>query len=135
MKKMLMIAAALTMGSAGLAQSNMGTADQSWNTASGGYPACSRTVTDSCIQLYERGVRSSANLALNRNRGMSAGGVGGPYEAVTAHSGTMTTTHGTYAGTGGPIDQRTGYPPCTRRGPGQDSCIQLYERGVTGAGN
>lgn len=34
---------------------------------------------------------------------------------------------------GGPIDSRTDYPACTSRM--QDSCIQLYERGVTGAGN
>jgi hypothetical protein len=30
------------------------------------YPACSRTVTDNCIQLYERGVRRRENLAANR---------------------------------------------------------------------
>jgi hypothetical protein len=30
-----------------------------------GYPPCSRTVTDRCIQLHERGVRSPANLARN----------------------------------------------------------------------
>jgi hypothetical protein len=30
------------------------------------YPACSRTVTDHCIQLYERGVRTRQNLAANR---------------------------------------------------------------------
>jgi hypothetical protein len=27
--------------------------------AAGDYPACSRTVTDSCVQTYERGVRRS----------------------------------------------------------------------------
>jgi hypothetical protein len=31
-----------------------------------GYPPCSATVTDRCIQLYERGVRAPANLARNR---------------------------------------------------------------------
>jgi hypothetical protein len=40
-------------------------------------------------------------------------GVGGPLEEVT-------TTRAT-----------TNYPPC-RPGPGDDRCIQLYERGVTG---
>jgi hypothetical protein len=30
-----------------------------------GYPPCSRTVIDRCIQLYERGVATAANLALN----------------------------------------------------------------------
>jgi hypothetical protein len=34
-----------------------------------GYPPCSRTVRDRCIQLYERGVRTSENLAANRRLG------------------------------------------------------------------
>jgi len=38
-----------------------------------------------------------------------------------------------YQGMGGPIAE-TGYPPCAP-GPGDDRCIQLYEPGVTGAGN
>jgi len=33
--------------------------------ARGGYPPCSRTVRDRCIQLYERGVRAPENLAEN----------------------------------------------------------------------
>lgn len=37
--------------------------------ASQGYPACSRTVTDRCIQLYERGVASRRNLAANARLG------------------------------------------------------------------
>lgn len=40
----------------------------------------------------------------------------------------------TYEGVGGPIEERTGYPPCTPN-PVDDNCIQLYERGVTGLGN
>ncbi|HMG46406.1 MAG TPA: hypothetical protein VK614_02970 [Allosphingosinicella sp.] len=31
--------------------------------ARNGYPPCSRTVTDHCIQLYERGVRAPAHRA------------------------------------------------------------------------
>jgi len=31
----------------------------------------------------------------------------------------------------GPREMRRHYPPC-RPGPGDDRCIQLYERGVTG---
>jgi hypothetical protein len=42
--------------------------------ARSGYPPCSRTVTDRCIQLYERGVRTAANLAQN------ATSLGGPEE-------------------------------------------------------
>jgi len=38
-----------------------------------------------------------------------------------------------YTGMGGPLEEvsTTAYPPC-RPGPGDDRCIQLYERGVTG---
>ena len=44
-------------------------------------------------------------------------------------------TAGTAPGAiGGPVEQRTGYPPC-RPGEGDDRCIQLYERGVTGRDN
>jgi hypothetical protein len=42
--------------------------------------------------------------------------------------------HSEFAGVGGPIEAQSGYPPCSP-GPGDDRCIQLYERGVTGAGN
>lgn len=34
-------------------------------------------------------------------------------------------------GVGGPVEARTDYPPCSP-GRGDDNCIQLYERGVTG---
>jgi len=36
-------------------------------------------------------------------------------------------------GMGGPVEARTGYPACSATVT--DSCIQLYERGVTGQGN
>lgn len=39
-----------------------------------------------------------------------------------------------HQGMGGPIESQSGYPPCDP-GPGDDRCIQLYEPGVTGAGN
>ena len=50
----------------------------------GAYPPCSRTVTDRCIQLYERGVATRTNLAMNERLGMNTPGVGmgGPYEPV-----------------------------------------------------
>ncbi len=53
----------------------------------GGYPPCSATVTDRCIQLYERGVASPTNLALNEQLGPNRAGVGlaamgGTYEPV-----------------------------------------------------
>lgn len=34
-----------------------------------GYPPCSRHVTDRCIQLYERGVATPRNLAMNERLG------------------------------------------------------------------
>lgn len=42
--------------------------------------------------------------------------------------------HSEFAGVGGPIESQSGYPPCSP-GAGDDRCIQLYEPGVTGAGN
>ncbi len=90
----------------------------------GGYPACSRTVKDRCIQLYERGVATRANLALNERLGMHDGlaAMGGPYEAPNAGR------HG--SGYGHSSASRDDYPPCSREI--QDRCIQLYERGVRG---
>jgi hypothetical protein len=41
--------------------------------ARSGYPPCSRDVTDNCIQLYERGVRTPANLAENAKPDDGAG--------------------------------------------------------------
>jgi hypothetical protein len=146
MKKTLMFTASLMLGSAGVAQSTVNNAGEA--SANAGYPACSRTVTDSCIQLYERGVRTSANLAMNRNM-TPATGMGGPYEPVTTTHSSATMDDGTanvgimsdttakpatHSGVGGPAEARTGYPACDP-GPGDDSCIQLYERGVTGAKN
>lgn len=75
----------------------------------------------------------------------TATGMGGPEEpvlamngdgAVDAVLGETATDEGaaaTYAGVGGPLEEvdATSYPPC-RPGPGDDRCIQLYERGVTG---
>lgn len=75
-------------------------------------------------------------------------GVGGPEEpvdttlamngdgAVDSALGESAADEGaaaTYTGMGGPLEEvaATSYPPC-RPGPGDDRCIQLYERGVTG---
>ena len=71
----------------------------------GDYPPCSETIMDRCIQLYEPGVASPANLALNDQLGdgtqMAAveypeatevaysdydnAAVGGPYEPVEGY--------------------------------------------------
>ena len=56
--------------------------------ARGGYPPCSATVTDRCIQLYERGVRSRRNLARNerlpRDTNLAAAPAAGAYPPCTA---------------------------------------------------
>ena len=84
MKKLALFTAAagLTLvGAAPPAHWSRGGADgDEW--AGRGYPPCSRTVTDRCIQLYERGVRTRANLALNERLGMNdrVAAMGGPYE-------------------------------------------------------
>lgn len=43
--------------------------------------------------------------------------------------------HSEFTGVGGPVEAQSGYPPCSNAGPGEDRCIQLYEAGVSGAGN
>jgi len=127
------------------------------------YPACTATVTDNCIQLYERGVRASLASAptgkLEEESSTTA--VGGPYEPVAdgnevamdgdgdidvaagettdgeimvASADNGLATHSDDQGVGGPVEAQSGYPPCSP-GPGDDRCIQLYEAGVTGAGN
>ncbi len=86
----------------------------------GGYPPCSRTVTDRCIQLYERGVSTAANLALNERLGPGRIGtaIGGPYEPAPVPE----------AGRWRAASRGGDYPPCSATVT--DRCIQLYERGV-----
>jgi hypothetical protein len=125
------------------------------------YPACTATVTDNCIQTYERGV--DASLASSGSNGSDSTAMGGPWQPVYSESelamngdgsvdvgkgetsdlGIETATlepdpavvsHSDYQGVGGPVEAQSGYPPCSP-GPGDDRCIQLYEPGVTGAGN
>ena len=135
------------------------------------YPACTATVTDNCIQLYERGVRASlagtgkveSDVATTEKvESDSTAAVGGPYEPVDSGSSDLAmngdgdidvaagettdgeimvasadsglATHSDDQGVGGPVEAQSGYPPCSP-GPGDDRCIQLYEAGVTGAGN
>ena len=79
-----------------------------------GYPPCSRTVTDRCIQLHERGVRTAANLAKNRRLG--------------PEQGVATATAAPAPRAAAPVRlARNDYRRCshgTRRG-----CYQRYERG------
>lgn len=119
-KTMITLAAGFAISGAAFAQTG-GTIEGWTNSAADGYPPCSSTVTDSCVQLYESGIDGNAALAM-----------GGPYEPITEHSESMM-SDGLVA-MGGPIEERTDYPACDP-GPGDDRCIQLYEPGVTGAGN
>lgn len=127
MKVSLLFLVGVALGTASFAQTNM--QNDTRDAAAGDYPACSSSVTDRCIQTYERSAGRSAVLA-----------VGGPYEPVSGHAGAMSQQYAAadqqndLTGMGGPLDERTGYPSCDP-GPGDDSCIQLYEHGVTGTGN
>ncbi len=71
--------------------------------AAGDYPPCSRTVTDRCIQLHERGVKAPAKVAGSRAAATVARG--GPYEAAPVAT----------AG--------SDYPPCSATV--RDRCNQL----------
>jgi hypothetical protein len=129
------------------------------------YPPCDPGPGDDrCIQLYEPGVRAQLASWNQSSGGLADGSVtdamGGPYEpldgstndselamngdgvvdtsygetADDGSAGVELAHHSEFAGVGGPIEAQSGYPPCSP-GPGDDSCIQLYEPGVTGAGN
>ncbi|QPQ55778.1 hypothetical protein IC614_04090 [Allosphingosinicella flava] len=145
-KMMMFAAVAMSMGSAASAQMMWNNGSWSPTPVTSAYPACSGAESDDrCIQLYERGVRTSANLAMNRD-------MNGTATAAMDDSMTMPADgSGTYTGQGGPYEpvdasgyaamsgmatptSRSGYPPCPRS-DAADSCIQLYERGVTGNGN
>jgi hypothetical protein len=65
----------------------------------GGYPPCSRTVTDRCIQLYERAVRAAMPRRAAARPGSPA--------------------------VGGPIERREYYPQCTRLIT--DECVELFD--------
>lgn len=71
MKKLILFAAV-----AGLGLISASPPDRDYpgpREARSGYPPCSRAVTDNCIQLYERGVRTPANLAENAKPDEEAG--------------------------------------------------------------
>jgi hypothetical protein len=62
---------------------------------------------------------------------MSHGGTAGstPDDGAAASGKTPDSGTANPGAIGGPVETRTSYPPC-RPGRGDDSCIQLYERGV-----
>lgn len=73
--------------------------------AEAGYPPCSRTVTDSCIQLHERAMRRRQNLAGKERRG----------DRHLQHMRPVETA------------ARSHYPPCSRTL--RDRCNQLHGQG------
>lgn len=121
--------------------------DLTTRPAAHNYPPCEPGPgDDNCLQLYEPGVRAQL-AAWNAPTGgllahSATTAMGGPYEPVIDHEAELASAdtvtdgavaHHAYEGMGGP-EAESGYPPCSP-GPGDDRCIQLYERGVTGAGN
>ena len=121
-------------------------------TSKGGYPPCDGSESaDSCIQLYERGVKSETNLAMNNSlpggdQTMTASAETATPTGQLSADATMSTTATTSpaepaTGVGGPYEpveagtnSKKDYPPCSGA-ESDDSCIQMYERGVTGADN
>lgn len=151
MKRAIIYTAGLMLAGAAFAQSYYD--DQAAVGAEGGYPPCSATITDRCIQLYERGVATPENLALNEQLGQGDTQMAAVDETVpddTAYAETDYAEPAAYseyddsAAVGGPYEEawspeyaqgnwpaRTSgdYPPCAPN-PADDRCIQLYERGV-----
>lgn len=142
---MMFAAAALAMGGAASAQTVWNNGGWNPQPAAAEYPACSGAESDDrCIQLYERGVGTEANLALNQP-------MAGDTMLADGEAGMIMPADGSYTGQGGPYEPvdpadlaamgsiadhaaRSNYPPCPRS-DAADSCIQLYERGVTGEVN
>ena len=60
--------------------------------------------------------------------GMNWAGIDMKSKEMVGGAATASGDSGQYMGVGGPVEPR-GYPAC-RPGPGDDNCIQLYERGV-----
>jgi hypothetical protein len=114
----------------------------SWNAPTG--TLADNSATDAMGGPYEP-VDTTLAGAIG---GTADTGMGGPDEgdlamngdgAVDAGAGEIAADEGgtaAYTGVGGPLEEVTtsataDYPPCSP-GPGDDRCIQLYERGVTG---
>ncbi len=152
MKRAIVYTAGLALAGAAFAQSYYD--EQAGVGSQGGYPPCSATVTDRCIQLYERDVATPANLALNERLGQGNNQLASIPEAETVDidyaEAEMAEPEPYYSGydndtaVGGPYEPawttvhaqgnwpaRTegDYPPCAPH-PADDRCIQLYEGGV-----
>jgi hypothetical protein len=93
-----------------------------------GYPACSRTVRDRCIQLHERGVATAENLAMNESDepGPYAGGAPPPRIMPEGADMAGTPEMDSVVAAPGPAREirmaRNDYPPCA--GGVTDRCMQ-----------
>jgi hypothetical protein len=155
MKRTIVYAAGLAIAGAAFAQNYYD--DVAAVGSQGGYPPCSATVTDRCIQLYEPGVATPRNLALNEQLGpgrtaLAAAAVEPaepypgeptePYYAGNAYAERESydasapvggpyqpVADPAYAADNWPAPTRSDYPPCEPH-PYDDRCIQTYEEGV-----
>jgi hypothetical protein len=157
MKRAIVYAAGLALAGAAFAQTYY--EDDGAVGSQGGYPPCSATITDRCIQLYEPGVATPQNLALNEQLGpgrtataLAAADVqpAEPYEGEPSepyYTGNAYAEPAPYDGSaavGGPYEPvdtadyaegdwpaPTGsdYPACEQN-PYDDRCVQLYEEGA-----
>jgi hypothetical protein len=135
MKKLMLFAAIAGLGLAAAAPPQGSGPGAGWALgAQGGYPACSKTVTDRCIQLYERGVATRQNLALNDRLGKDTRLASAPARAWAPES-SYTPAPASVGGPYEPLPYRTGsivrapaapadYPACSRLIT--DSCIQRH---------
>lgn len=112
MRTVIAASAMLAFAGSAQAQDDMTMDSHALSTAIGGYPACSANVQDSCVQMGEAEAYA---------------GTGGPFEPVEQHADARIDISA-HHGMGGPLEED--YPPCDP-GPGDDNCIQLYERGVS----
>lgn len=154
MKRIMIYTAGVVLAGAAVAQSYY---DDSYapQASQGGYPPCSATVTDRCIQLYEPGVATPANLALNERLGdgtqLAAAypeaetgyaeydntAVGGPYEPIEDYpqeaayydEAAYDEAYGEEYAAAWPEETTGYYPPCSISAS-DDRCIQTYEYGV-----
>jgi len=95
--------------------------------ASAGYPPCSAGVQDRCIQLYERGVATPRNLAMNAHMGPDRT----PRRYAHGSMGPMGPRYGDLRERRVVVMARNDYPPCG--GPVGDRCIQAPSVAAGGA--
>ncbi len=153
MKRAIVYAAGLALAGAAFAQSYYD--DGGVVGSQSGYPPCSATITDRCIQLYEPGVATPQNLALNEQLGpgrtataLAAADVvpaepyaGEPAEPYYSGNAYAEPAYDGSAAVGGPYEPvetsdyaqadwlvatSSDYPACEPH-PYDDRCIQLYE--------